>query len=704
MMKKLFSLSLLILLILIFSFEEKPSFEPFDSIQIVRDQWGVPHIIAPTDEEVAYGLAWAECEDDFITVQEQFLAIRGQLGTVKGKDGVVADFAIKFMKLREIAAANYQKELSPKMIKILEYFAAGANAFAKAYPEEVLSKTMFPIEVPDLIVGYMLGLVEISGAGKDLKGIMDGSIVRYLNPGDPKGSNAIAISPRKTHSNESFLAINSHQPLEGWYSWYEAHLISDEGMNILGGTFPGGVNIFHGINENLGWAHTVNRADFSDVFQLKMHPEKSLFYELDGEWKELKTEHIWSWVKVAGFIKIPIRKTIYESDFGTTFKTEHGFFAWKFQAQNAVRAVEQWYEMNKANSYEEFRKALEKRSLPCTNIVYADKEHNIFYVSNGLFPGRKEGIDWTRVVPAHSSEVFYNDVHVPFDSIPQVLNPSCGYVFNTNNTPYSSTCAAENPIPKSHQQISSYMPKISENLRSRRFLELITQYDTLNYDDFKRIKFDRTYPSVMGTRVADNLEELFSISPTKYPEVADVIQTLNEWDRSTTADNKSALLFIKVYKNIWDSMLVNAPLEFGNKLTTEQMVESMTTAKKEMLSKYGTLKVPLGEIQRHSRGMVDFPTGGGPDILAAVHTKERADGKERAHVGDSYIALARFKNEGLPIIETIHCYGSSAEADSPHYTDQMEMFVEQKLKPMTLDKKLVLAQADTIYHPLKLRK
>jgi len=218
--------------------------------------------MAPTDEEVAYGLAWAECEDDFVTLQEQLLAVRGKLGTVKGKDGVVADFAIKFMKLRETAQERYLDELSPKMIKILEHFAAGATAYAQSHPEEVLNMDLFPIEIADLVGGYMLGLVEISGAGTDLQRIMDGSIVKYLNPEIKKGSNAIAISPNKTDNGETFLAINSHQPLEGWYSWYEAHLISEEGTNILGGTFPGGVNIFHGVNERLGWAHTVNSADY----------------------------------------------------------------------------------------------------------------------------------------------------------------------------------------------------------------------------------------------------------------------------------------------------------------------------------------------------------------------------------------------------------------------------------------------------------
>ena len=696
------SISFLFLFVLMFSCKPNLTTEQIEDIKIVRDKWGVPHIIAPTDAEVAYGLAWAECEDDFITMQEQLLAIKGKLGEVNGRDGIVADFAIKFMKLREVAKERYQSELSPKMVSVLNHFAEGANAYAALHPEEVLNEDLFPLEAHDIVAGYMLGLVEISGAGTDLQRIMDGSIVKYLNPDIKKGSNAIAISPSLTKKNETYLAINSHQPLEGWYSWYEAHLISDEGQNILGGTFPGGATIFHGVNEHLGWAHTVNSADFSDVFQLTMHPENVLEYEVNGEWKKLEKEHLWAWLKLAGPIKIPIRKTIYHSDFGITFKTAHGFFAWKFAAQDAVKAVEQWHKMNKATDFEEFYEALNIRGIPCTNIVYADKQHNIYYLSNGTFPGRKKGINWTKVIKANNNEVKYSNEKIPLDSLPHVLNPECGFVFNTNNTPYSSTCDPYNPDPNSSEYATSYMPKTAENMRSRRFLELISDFDSISYMDFKNIKFDQTYPSELGTPLASNLEDIFSLNPSNYPEISDAIQLLKDWDRSTDSENRTAYFFILCYKTIWSKMKSNLPLAYGNEISKELMVQGISEAKNEMMEKYGSLQISLGDVQRHSRGDIDLPIGGGPDILAAIHTRTRKDGKERAHAGESYIALVKFNGNKYPEIETIHSYGSSSEPSSVHYTDQMQKFVNQELKPMTLDKDQVLAQADTIYHPMRI--
>ena len=347
-----------------------------ENIQIVRDQWGVPHIFAPTDKEVAYGLAWAQCEDDFNTMQEQMLAIKGMLGEVKGQEGIIVDFGVKFMGLREIVEERYEQDLSADFREVLQYFVDGANVYAALHPDEVLLKGMFPLKGEDLIMGYLLGMVDVSGAGKDLQRIMNGKIkndiksnfAQNLRPfksldlsethasslqtcqgkqveklatsssfkfgnlnglnspfeggqGDvPKGSNAIAISRNKTTDGKTYLAINSHQPLEGWYSWYEAHLVSEEGLNILGGTFPGGVTIFHGANEHLGWAHTVNHADFSDVYQLTMNPDNALQYRFDGKWETLETTRYWSWLKLWKFIKIPIRKTIYQSKYGPHFR------------------------------------------------------------------------------------------------------------------------------------------------------------------------------------------------------------------------------------------------------------------------------------------------------------------------------------------------------------------------------------------------
>jgi acyl-homoserine-lactone acylase len=692
--------TLFCLLVFMVSCANAPLSEELSNIKIARDTYGVPHIIAKTDAEVAYGLAWVQCEDDFKTMQELMAACKGLLGEIKGKDGLVADFGIKFMGLKEIAETKYDTDVTGDFKKYLESFVAGVNTYAKLNPDKVLLDEIFPIKGSDIITGYLLGNLEVSHAGKDLMKILNGTIIKDLKSDVPKGSNAFAISKNKTTDNKTYLAINAHQPLEGWYSWYEAHLISDEGLNVLGGTFAGGICIFHGVNENLGWAHTVNHADFSDVYQLEMHPTKEDFYKFDDEWLELKEKRYTSWLKVAGIFKIPVNRIIYESKYGATFKTDEGVFAWRFMVGKTIKMAEQWFRMNKAKNFNEFKDALEIRGLASLNIVYADKEDNIYYLSNGRFPNRNPKYDWSTVVAGNTSETLWDDGIIPLDSLPQVLNPESGWVFNTNNTPFSSTDSINNPKETALNKVMGYQSVGLENNRSSRFLELMNQYDSISYDDFKRIKYDNQYPSKMMNPKAINLEIIMNLDETKYPKIADAILLLKKWNRKSDKNNTTAALFILSYMYVDENRKEENRIVRNGTVTVEDCIYGITNAKEELLANYGALEVELSKVQRHTRGKVDLPIGGAPDVLAAIYSKKQEDGSYRAFAGESYIELVRFGKNGVEV-ETINSYGSNANIGDRHSTSQMESFTNQKLKKMTLNKEEVLKNAVRIYSPLR---
>ncbi|MEL6942498.1 MAG: penicillin acylase family protein [Bacteroidota bacterium] len=688
-------------LLLLFLFPILLSAQELTQIEIFRDQWGVPHIYAPTDEEVCYGLAWAQCEDDFKTVQEQMLAVQGKYGELRGKDGVVIDFAVHFLGFREIAEAKYETQISPQVKRMITSYAEGVSNYAATHPEEVLLGGKFEVSPIDLVVGYMLGVTQLTGATGDLLDILSGK-VGMENAEIPKGSNAIAISKRKTTSNETFLAVNSHQPMEGWYSWYEAHLGSDEGWNMLGGTFPGGITIFHGTNENLGWAHTVNHADFSDIYELTMHPSKKNWYQFDDEWIALEERKYKAKMKV-GFLKIPITRTIYASKYGPTFKTKDDkFYALRFISGLEIGAVEQWYAMNKAHNFQEFKAALSMQGLVCTNMAYADKEDNIYYISNGKIPVRSPKYDWKKVLPGNTSETLWESDFIPLDSLPQVLNSKAGYVFNTNNTPFSSTAENENPKETALNKTMGYQETGIENNRSKRFLELINQYEKLSWEDFKRIKFDQTYPQQLQTVEMTNLEILLHLEPTSYPDIADAIQLLNNWDRKTNLENTTAALFICTVYALDEQLSEQRHKKRGGSIKESDVVQAIRTAKKQMLKDYGKINLPLSDVQRHIRGEVNRPLAGGPDVLAAIYSRRQKNGQLKAVAGDCYIQLVRFGEEGVKI-ESSNVYGASAKRNSPHFTDQMELFVNQRLKPMTLDWEKVRANAVKRYHPLKVK-
>lgn len=667
-------------------------FDP-NRITIARDAWGVPHIHAPTDAEVAYGLAWATGEDDFKTMQEQLLATRGQLAAVNGKDAAAIDIAVQFMGLDEIVAEKINTDVSPAFKKILDGYVAGANAYAAAHPKEVLLKNLFPLTPADILKGYALGLAVMTGTDGHLSKILNGKITAYEGQ-LPKGSNAFAFNANKTSDGQTYLAINSHQPLQGLYSWYEAHLVSDEGTNILGATFPGGITIFHGVNEHLGWAHTINAPDFGDVYRLTMHPSRKDMYRFDGEWFELEKYKAKTKVKI-GPLKLPVSRAYYKSKYGLTLKTDQGVYALRFVANQDIRSAEQWYRMNKAQSFADFKAALRMQGIANTNIVYADDQGNIFYISNARLPIRNPAYDWSQVLPGDTSATLWTETY-PLDSVPQVLNPDCGYVFNTNHSPYNATAIGQNPALPPRQWTMGF--RTYENNRSLRLRELIERSGKISYERFKEIKYDLSFTDTLYDPFAVNLHDIKGFDPSTYPDLSETITLLNAWDHRCDTSSMGASIFILAVRDLFRKIAKEDRRKAGNRVSQQELLASLRHAQSHLMETFGTVKVPLGQLQRHRRGEVDLPLPGGPNVLAAMYSDKAEDGRVVGQAGDSYIELVRFTDEG-PVIETVNAYGASAKPDSPHFTDQMPLFTTHRTKKMTLDWEQVKQNAKRMYHP-----
>ncbi|MBV6653046.1 MAG: penicillin acylase family protein [Mameliella sp.] len=665
-----------------------------DDIQIARDQWGVPHIFAPTDEGVAYGLAWATAEDDFLTLQKQLLPAKGLMGEVFGKQGAQLDVIVHLLGARTITQHLYESDLSPEFRKILEAYADGLNQFAQKHPGEVLHKKLFPITGKDLIPSYTLGLALLSKIDQPLGATFSGRI--GSKEPQERGSNAAAIAPHKTTTGETFLLANSHQPLEGLYSWYEAHVCSEEGWNMLGATFPGGATLFLGTNPHLGWAHTVNYPDFTDVYRLEMHPEQALTYRFDGQWLQLEPDFYKARIRLFGILPIGKNQKFYQSKYGITFKTPNGFFALRTTANQTIKAAEQWYRMNKASNWAEFREALDLQGITCTNIVYADKEGHIFHLGNGLLPRRDPAYDWDGILPGDTSATLWSADFYPVDSLVQVLDPPSGYVYNCNHSPFLNSGASDNPQTTSFPAAMGYKQPVDLTNRGARFQSLIQDYDKLSYDDFKRIKYDQAYQRPMAA--VPWFEPIFHLNAADYPDIETQIALLQDWDRVADQNSEAAASCIMAYYHI-EKQLIAQNTDFADvTLTNDQLAEALRHAQAHFRKHFGQATVQLGQLQQHKRGDMKVPIGGGPDVLAAVRSQLQPDGTLRPVSGDSYIQFVRFGPKGVQI-ESINAYGVSARPESPHYTDQMAPFSRQELKPMTLDKAEVLKHAKRVYHP-----
>lgn len=681
-------LNRLTLLLILFFEVLQAQINPKD-VEIIRDSYGVPHIYGKTDADTAYGLAWAHAEDDFVTIQKAYLAGNGMLSRWNGKQGIGADFIAQFIQSEETVELLYHT-LSDEFIAVLQGYTEGLNSYAKHNPDEVLLSSLFPITPKKLLIYSQLQLFLSNEGDRFVEAIISDRVVPYKKPieEDVRGSNLIALSSRKTGTNESFLAINTHQPLEGPTSWYEAHLVSEEGTNIIGATFPGAPCILTGANEYLGWTHTVNYPDKADVFQLEMKNRTT--YIVDGEAHQLVKKKAKMYVRFFG-MRIPVSKVFYESIYGPTLRNKAGVFAVRTPSTTNINALEQWWRMNKARSFSEFYSYLEWNAIPGYNIGYADRNDTIFYISNGKIPKRDSSYNWRKVVPGNTKKTLWNSYYTT-QELPQVIAPKSGYVYNANHSPFFSTSPDENPNPDTFPKAMNF--ENYNNNRSTRLFNLLSEKDTLTYEDFKRVKYDHSLPTPLNYNFVD-FNAIFEMNPDNYPDVADILIDIQNWDRVASADSYGAGAFAVLYYSLGKYYSKLGPSKVFNKLL---IYTCLKDAKKHLLKHFRTTSIRLGDFQKLVRGDKELPIFGLPDVVTAMRGSAQKNGTIKINHGESYIALIRF-GKNKTNVESIICYGSSNHADSPHYSDQMEMYRRFDTKPMYFDRENVIKDARRIYHP-----
>jgi acyl-homoserine-lactone acylase len=657
------------------------------NVTIYRDPHGVPHVYGKSDADTAFGFAYAHAEDDWPTIQLTLAAGRGRLGLLLlSKQALINDYYAAFVRVNEEVEAHYS-ELDPRLIAVLEAYARGLNFYAYHHQDEVDTRFL-PILGRDLAGGFAHKLPFLIGVTEQLK-VIAGDTPRSI--GDPLsfGSNTHAVSSTRASDGVVRLNINSHQPWEGPVAWYEAHLVSEEGWNMTGGTFPGAPMILHGHNDHLGWAHTVNTPDLVDVYKLSMNPERPLEYRYDGAWRALEKSET-ELVIDTGLFDLSISRAVYKSVHGPVFEADHGFYAFRYGGMGKmIFAAEQWFKMNKASSFAEWKAAMSMTAIPMFNTGYADRAGNIYYVYNGIIPVRAEGHDYTKILPGDDSKLVFKEF-LRFEDLPAVQNPASGFVQNCNATPYSTTAGQENPRPEKYSPTAGIEAHL--NNRTLRSLDLLSGAGRLSREDFLTMKWDQKYSrkSPIYQKLIDPL--LREYEPRDEFEQQGLAM-LRGWDGMTTETSTIAALAILSFRPISR----NAAMMVGEEGVLRDPREAYQKAVKFLREHHGKLDVPLGEVQRLRRGDVDQTIGGGPDIMNAVYTHE-VDGKLVGFQGDSYVLIVEFSKDGVSS-SSIHQYGNSSRKTSPHYADQAPLFVAHKLKKALRNREEIERSAERKYHP-----
>ena len=668
-------------------------------VRILRDEWGVPHIFGKRDVDVAYGLAYAHCEDDWVNFEEQLLLARARLASIQGQEAAKFDYVVQLFRVREFVEAKYETEIGPETRALLEAYAEGVNHFAARYPEK-MPHIMLPVTGQDIIAGATLKAPFFYQLQQDLEKLFDDpgavpiSRKGIIGRGDARmdlfargmafGSNAWAVGPSRSADGATRLAINSHMPWSGPLTWYEAHVHSGEGWNMIGGTFPGSPLIFKGHDEVKGWTHTINRPDLADIYRLELNPENENQYRFDGEWRDFERDTARMRVRLWGRISWVFKRELLWSVHGPAVRHENGAYAIRFAGYGEVRQLEQWYRMNKARNLDEFIDAMRMMALPSLNTLYADREGNMFYAYNGQFPVRAEGYNWKQYLPGDTSETLWTEI-LPFEKIPQVLNPPSAFIQSCNNSPFHTTVGEGNPRPEDFSPTLGIETHYTN--RSRRALELYGKNESITREEFYAYKYDKTYAPESG--IARYVEEVANTPMPDEPLLQEAVLLLKQWDRTTTKDNRSAALALLIGEGH------RKRAGWGN-----DPVSRLRGAANLLMQHHGRLDIPWEEMMRLRRGDLDIGLGGGPDCLRTIDPELGDDGRFHGINGDCYFLMVEWDKDGNLISEGIHQFGSATvDSDSPHYADQAPLFADEKMKPTRMREEDIRAHLSAEYRP-----
>jgi len=671
------------------------SYEKYNVI-IYRDTWGVPHIFGDKDEDTAYGLGYAHAEDDFATIQDILIAARGNLSEYYGRSVAANDYMVKLLKIWDTVEKNYENGLSDDVIKISEAYADGINHYVSLYPDKAF-KGVFPVKGKDIVAGFIHRMPLMFG--------LDGTLAKLatnkypIKNEDPStsesdilnqrmlGSNVIAVSPSRSDDKFTRILINSHQPWSGPVAWYEAHLNSNEGWNMVGGLFPGSPVVLVGHNENIGWSHTVNKPDLIDVYELTLNPKNSNQYYFDGRYENFEISESSIKVKIWGPIKWTFKRKVLRSKHGPVIKNEHGSFAIRYSGHDEFRYLEQWFRMNKSQNFDDFENALKLMAIPMFNTIYADKEGNIFYIYNALFPKRSDGYIWEGdPLKGDTSENLWKD-YLPYKDLPKILNPKSGFLQNCNSSPFLATTGNDNPDQSLYNN-NLGIERFQTN-RALRAHEVYGEDLSIDRSEFYNYKYDTKYSekSVLVT----NLKRFLAEAKTKDKNANQAINILSKWNYETDSLAVGVHYALDAIKPVYNP----DDYYYDYELIMQRLKMSVNKTKDH----FGKLDIKWGDIQRLKRGNKNLALSGGPDILRAIYTKGDK-GQRKAVAGDCYFQIVEWSPKGEVSSQSIHQYGSATlDSNSPYYNDQSQLFSTNKMKPVWMSLKDIKLNLLKSYSP-----
>jgi acyl-homoserine lactone acylase PvdQ len=686
------------------------------NIEIIRDDFGVPHIYGKTDADAVFGLLFAQCEDDFNRIEQNYIWATGRLAEVAGEEALYSDLRANLFMTKEEAIAHYEN--SPTWLKELcNAFADGINYYLYTHPEvKPQLLTHFEPWMPMYFSEGSIGgdIEQISTAkikdfyDKDqlISAVHDG----LIRPSDdePRGSNGFAISGKLTASGNAMLLINPHT---SFFFRGEVHVVSEQGLNAYGAVTWGQFFVYQGFNEKTGWMHTSTYTDIMDDFIETVTPAtKGYQYAYGEDQRPVESVEI--------SLKYLDGDQLQNKDF-TMYRTHHGPITHALDDQwvatammwDPVKALTQSYTRTKLSGHQEFREMMNIRTNSSNNTVYADAGGNIAYYHGNFIPKRDTTFDYTQPVDGSNPATDWQGLHEVADNI-TVINPENGWIQNCNSTPFTS--AAEHS-PKA-ADYPRYMSLNRETFRGVHAVRLLQKVNGLTLDKLIETAYDPYLPAfeviIPGLIAAyDQSEEDLSAMTT-------AIEVLRNWDFAVSEESVAMSLahyYVNRYRREGvkpDGLgFMDRINYYGTTSPVNERLEIFGKTLTQLTDDFGDWNTPWGHINRYQRingdikqpfndSLESIPIGmasGRWGALASFGARSYDTKRIYGTSGNSFVAVVEFGDKVKA--KSMLAGGQNSNPNSPHFDDQAQRYAEAKFKEVAYYRDDVLERAKETYHP-----
>lgn len=692
-----------------------------ENTEIIRDDFGVPHIYGKSDADAVFGLLYAQAEDDFNRIERNYIWAIGRLAEVEGEKSLYSDLRARLYMTKDEAIENYNN--SPKWLQELcVAFADGLNYYLATHPE-VKPKLITHFE-PWMPMYFSEGSI-----GGDIERVSTRKIKEFYEPNlelaisnglirttddEPRGSNGFAIAGSKTKSGNAMLLINPHT---SFFFRGEVHVVSEEGLNAYGAVTWGQFFVYQGFNDKTGWMHTSTGTDIIDEFEETIVKDGAkISYKYGDELRPVDS------IKVK--LNYKTQDGLKEKSY-TMYRTHHGPITHKNDDKwvstalmwSPIKALEQSFTRTKKANHDEFNEMMDIRTNSSNNTVYADADGTIAYYHGNFIPKRNENFDYTKPVDGSNPDTDWQGLHDLEDNI-MVLNPPNGWIQNCNSTPFTSALEYS---PKK-EDYPAYMHSFPENYRGIHAIPLLTKASDLTLDSLLDLAYDSYLP---GAEVLINgLLDAAQKSLVKSREAKEALELLKKWD-FRVSENSVGMTLAQFYRNAYFSSGKIPRMEGNKRMSRLGRYEYMskTASPKERLaifqqslekleSDFGTWKTPWGEFNRYQRNdgkiQQDFddakpsiPVGMASSSWGALASFGTRFGKNTKRQygtsGNSFVAVVEFGDKVKA--KSMLAGGQSSDVNSPHFSDQSQRYADGDFKEVAFYREDVLKRAKSTYHP-----